>query len=599
MPQEKIEEIRTSLDIVEVIGEYVQLSKQGREYVGLCPFHSEKSPSFSVSADKQLYHCFGCGAGGNLFTFLMDIESVSFTEAAQLLAERAHIDLGVAPTPDTRQARASTDQSVLNGFELLTKFYHYLLTTAKFGSEAQQYLQNRRFTSEMIERFQIGFAINSWHAATDLLEKRGIDVKQMAKVGVLASRGFDNRYFDRFRNRIIFPIADRRGRTVAVAGRTLADEKPKYLNTPESDLFHKGDLLYGYHLARPHIRKMNQVILLEGYVDVIRAHQAGLTWSVASMGTSLTPQQAAMLRRLAQSIVICYDGDDAGVEAAARAAEMLTGGGRLVKIAVIPQNLDPDDYIVKFGGEQFRHDVIGAARTLTAFKVDYLRRKRNMSDEGDRLLYVEDVLKVIGTLDKAVERDHYLRQLADEFSLSLEALKTQERQQRRALLRQQRRTESTDAKQFAKQHHLPPAYETAERKLLARMMRDRSVSERVQQAIGGNFFNDLHQALAAYLYVYYAEGNPPDETLFIQTITDRDLQKCAVGISLMASSAEDEEREINDCLQQIHKHAQDKLIAEKDEKRRLAEQSGQAEEAARLLAEAIQLRKGLNGTPDS
>lgn len=596
LQQATIEEIRKSLDIVDVIGDYVQLSKQGREFTGLCPFHSERTPSFSVSPDKQLYHCFGCGAGGNVFTFIMEIEGMSFSEAAQHLADKAKIDLGL---PDSAHNQSgSPDQGkkpLIAAFELLTKFYHYLLTTAKFGSDGMDYLEKRLFSPEMIERFRIGFTVKSWDAAASLLKRRQVDLAQMARLGILAERGFDHQYFDKFRNRIIFPIFNNRGQTVAFAGRTLGDDKPKYLNTPESVLFHKGSILYGYHLARPDIRKKNQVVLLEGYVDVIRAHQAGVTWSVASMGTSLTEHQAATLKRSAETIIICYDSDDAGIEAAFRAAGMLTGSGNLIKVAKMPEGLDPDDYICKYGGERFKSDVIGASQTLMTFKMNYFRRKRNLSDEGDRLLYIEDVVSEISGMKKAVERDHYLRLVADEFSISLDALKSQTRQMEKAALRRSDRVEKQEAMQLARKRRLPPAFEMAERRLLARMMRSREVAEQVRETVGGNFSLDLHQALAAYLYAYYEEAHSPDEGLFIQGIKDLDLQRKAAELSLMPMSDQPEQQEIEDCIHQVMKHTKASMIAIKEEERKNAEQSGHFDEAAHFLSEIIEIKKALNG----
>ncbi|RYM05321.1 DNA primase [Sporolactobacillus sp. THM7-7] len=594
--QEKtIEEIRKSLDIVNVIGEYVQLRKQGKNYVGLCPFHDERTPSFSVSPDKQLYHCFGCGAGGNIFTFIMEIEGLSFVEAAQFLAEKANIDLGssFSQASAARHGHSRAQPQIMDGMNLLTKFYHYLLVTAKYGSPGMNYLKTRAFTREMIDRFQIGYAVNSWNAATSLIRKRRIDTAQMEKAGVIAKRGFDNKYFDRFRNRIIFPIFNPRGQPVALAGRTLGDEKPKYLNTPESSIFHKGNILYGYHLARQSIRKSNQAVLLEGYVDVIRAHQAGITNSVASMGTSLTEAQAAALARIAETIIICYDSDDAGVEASFRAASMFDKSRTMVKIAKMPEGLDPDDYIRKFGGDRFKSEVIGASQTLMTFKMDYFRRKRNLSDEGDRLLYIEEVVREIHTLQRAVERDHYLRLLSEEFSISLDVLKRQERQMAREAKRSKARDERIRPAAFSVANKILPAYEMAERRLLARMMKSRDIAERVQQALGGTFSSELHQALAAYLYAYYEEDNPPDEARFIQRLVDPQLQQKAVELSMMPMSEQADEREIEDCIHQVIKHSKAAMIADKEEERKRAEQSGQYERAAQLVSEIIGIKKQL------
>ncbi len=589
-----IEEIRKSLDIVDVIGNYVQLKKQGKNYIGLCPFHSERTPSFSVSPDKQLYHCFGCGAGGNLFTFMMEIEGMTFTEAAQSLADRAHIDLG--PSVSKKNAfRNPNDQKkkqTIEGLELLTKFYHYLLTTAKYGAPGMRYLEEREFNQEMIERFRIGYAVDRWDTVTHLLQKRNMNLQYMADAGIIAQRGFDNKYFDRFRNRIIFPIFNMRGQPVAFGGRTLGDAKPKYLNSPESDVFHKGSILYGFHLARPEIRKRSQAVLLEGYVDVVRAHQAGVTCSVASMGTSLTEAQAAALKRIADTIIICYDSDTAGIEASFRAAEMLQGDGKVIKIAKMPEGLDPDDYIRKFGGERFKSDVIGASQTLMTFKMNYLRRKRNLSDEGDRLLYIEDVLRELTAQRRAVERDHYLRLLSEEFSISMDSLRKQLQQM--TVKVQRRDKKRMRVAPLVSSNRIPPAYEMAERRLLARMMRSREVSDRVRDSLGGSFTSEIHQALAAYLYAYYEQGNPPDEGLFLQKLDDPALQRKVTELSLMPMSDQVDEQEIGDCINQVIKHAKASLIAEKERQRKEAEQGGNYEQAARLLSEIIDAKKRLS-----
>ncbi|WP_193437423.1 DNA primase [Sporolactobacillus pectinivorans] len=597
LQQKKIEEIRKSLDIVDIIGEYVQLNKQGKNYSGLCPFHSERTPSFSVSPDKQLYHCFGCGAGGNIFTFIMEIEGMSFPEAVQFLADKAKIDLGnsLSESSAGRNRQEQGRKQLVDGMELLTKFYHYLLGSAKFGSPGMEYLTARDFNSEMIERFRIGYAVNSWDTATALLQRRKVNMEQMEKAGLVAKRGFDHQYFDRFRNRIIFPIFNMRGQTVAFGGRTLGEEKPKYLNTPESQIFHKGNILYGYHLARQSIRKNNQVVLLEGYVDVVRAHQIGVTNSVASMGTSLTEDQAAALSRMAETVIVCYDSDSAGIEASFRAAGMLQGDGKIVKIAKMPEGYDPDDYIRKFGGERFKSDVIGASQTLMTFKMDYFRRKRNLSDEGDRLLYIEDILKEIITLRRAVERDHYLRLLAEEFSISLDALKRQEMQMYKAAKRRDESKEREAATVAVPgRNRLAPAYEMAERRLLAHMMRSREIADRVREEVGGDFSLKIHQALAAYLYGYYEEGNPPDEGLFIQRIEDPRLQQKAAELSMIPMNRQAEEQEIEDCIHQVVKHAGASMIADMVAERKQAEQSGDFEKAARLLSEIIDREKQLN-----
>lgn len=594
--EETIEKIRTSLDIVEIIGEYVQLKKQGRNYFAVCPFHNEHTPSFSVSPDKQIFHCFGCGAGGNIYTFIMEIEGMPFLEAVRLLADKAQITLeGLSDAPAGNSKKQKEHEATLKGMELLTKFYHYLLTDDRYGKESKDYLLKRGFTEASIEKFQLGYSLNNWSAAALFLQKREIPPDLMEKVGMLASRHFDKKYFDRFRHRVMFPIWNHRGQTVAFAGRVLTDEKPKYLNTPESDLFHKGKILYGYHLARASIKQHNTVVLFEGYMDVIKAHQAGITYSVASMGTSLTDEQAGLLTRNAETIIICYDSDQAGIDATFRAANLLKDSGRTIKIAKVPDGMDPDDYITKFGNERFQNDVIGSSQTFMAFKMDYLKGGKNLRDEGDRLRYIETVLKEIANLKKAVERDHYLRQLANDFSLSLDALKQQQYQLYRQMLKREERGANTRIRKLYNKGGLYPAHVTAERHLLAHMFRDESIADQVQSTIGGAFSSEVNQALAAHLYGYFAEGKAADISAFIQQLQDSELQKAASDIAMMQVNEQVSTNEIEDYIQQVTKYFRSQVIEDKEIEKKKAEQNHDDVLAAQLLAEIILMKKEMSG----
>ncbi|WP_085523337.1 DNA primase [Tuberibacillus sp. Marseille-P3662] len=596
--QETIDRIRTSIDIIDVIGEYVQLKKQGRSHLGLCPFHNERTPSFSVSADKQIFHCFGCHMGGNVYTFLMEIEGIDFVEAVRLLGEKTQIPIPEIEHYTNHSSKNQTQEQLYHGLELLTKFYSYLLKESKYGNGAKTYLYDRGFTDESIEKFQLGYAVDAWETATEFLANRKVSLDQLEKAGLVSKREFDGKFFDRFRNRIIFPITNHRGKPVALAGRVLDESKPKYLNTPESNIFHKGQILYAYHLARPNIKKQNQVILFEGYVDVIKAHQAGVTNAVASMGTSLTDNQASMLARNAETIIICYDSDEAGIQAAFRASELLKPYDRTIKIANMPKDMDPDDYIDRYGGDRFQSDVLGASRTLMAFKMEYHKLGRNLNDEGERLRYIETTLYDIAKLSKAVERDHYLRHLADEFSLSLDALKQQQFQIYKQMKQQQHQTDRqqtfTIQQNHQDPHKLSPAHLTAERQLLAHMLRDPDIAERVKTEIGGQFSDDMHQALAAYLYAYFEEDHLPDVSGFIQILHDAELQKRATEIAMIQINEDVSDREISDYIRQITNYNKRLAIGKKEEEKKAAEGRNDMTRAAEILSEIIMLKKNLN-----
>jgi DNA primase len=594
--EEKIDQIRMSVEIVDIIGEHVQLKKQGRNYFGLCPFHGENSPSFSVSPDKQIFHCFGCGAGGNVFSFLMDLEGLTFVEAAVKLAEKANIELSIDTASITQDSKVSDDvQQMLDAHDLLRKFYHHLLVNTKEGQHALEYLLNRGFTLESIKKFQIGYSLNSWDFVTKFLLKRNFKPQILEKSGLVIKRESDESFFDRFRDRIMFPIFDRNGKTIAFSGRSLGKDEPKYLNSPETAIFNKSKILYNFHLAKPSIRKNSHAVIFEGFADVIAADRADVDNGIATMGTSLTEDHVAILKKLVQSVTICYDSDYAGIEAAYRAGKMLSNTGITVKVAMLSDGLDPDDYIKKYGTEKFYHEVIGSTVTWMSFKFLYLRRGKNLQNEGDRLLYIEEVLKEISTLNKAVEIDHYLRQLAGEFSLSLDALKQQlqpisnnDKNKHQPSQTFQKRPSINTAKS------LYPAYQTAERRLIAHMIRNNEVAYKVQDLLNGNTLNvDEYQAIFTYLIGYYEEGNLPDPSSFLNYINDEKLKRIVAEIEMMSINEELTPGELNDYLKQVFNYPKMLKIKEKNAEKVEAEKQKDFVKAATIAMEIIQLQKSL------
>jgi DNA primase len=601
IPEELIEKIQRTSDIVDVISEYVQLKKQGRNYFGLCPFHGEKSPSFSVSADKQIFHCFGCGAGGNAFSFLMQREGYSFIEAAQHLAEKANIELPSLTLSDRGQSVSKDAQKMIEAHELLKKFYHHLLVNTKEGQPALDYLQNRGFTKEIIDMFEIGYALDSWDFISKFLVKRGFDASLMEDAGLLVKKNNSDEYFDRFRNRIMFPITDHHGMTIAFSGRVLGDEKPKYLNSPETKIFNKSKLLYNFHRARVHIRKNQQVILFEGFADVISSVESGVEQAIATMGTSLTEDQAKIIRRNVSEVIICYDSDAAGIEATIRASKTLKDAGCKIKVAMIPDGLDPDDYIKKFGSEKFKNDVIGASVSLMAYKMIYYRRGKNLHNEGERLQYIENVILELSKLENAVEKEIYLKQLSKEFDLSMEVLKDQ---------LHQREKQSKPAQQVSQQNSLDeqhrkrapiqskrllPAFHTAERMLIGHMLRSKDFSEKVLERLGLQFNIEEHIAIVTYLYGFYEEGNEENVSSFLSRLPSPELQHIVSNIAMISLNPEVSEQELSDYIKQVLNHQKMLMIKDKEAEKKEAERNKQYKEAAQIAMEIIQLKQALKG----
>lgn len=477
----------------------------------------------------------------------------------------------------------------------LAYYYHAILTKTHTGEEALAYLHQRGFTDETIDTFQIGYAPSEWDMAANFLAKQQFSLELLQKAGLFSKRAFDGKYFDRFRHRIMFPIRDPRGRPMAFGGRSLGDDEPKYLNSPETDIFHKGRTLFGYDIARSAIREKRQAILLEGYVDVISVQQAGLQHAVASLGTSLTEEQAYMLRRQAQTVTICYDADAAGTRAALRAADILESVDCYVKIALMPDGLDPDDYIRDYGVDRFRMDVIGTSQTVTAFKLQYYRKDKNLQDESEQMRYIDEVLPVIAGLGKAVERDHYLRQLADEFSLSLDALKKQQFQvyKRQQAKKQQHKQEQVQAQKHVMKKSLLPAHQTAERTLLAYMLSDQQIAEKVQAALPNAFYTDAFDAIAVHLYTFYAEGHTPDISLFMQKLPDQSLVQTVSEIAMIPLNEDVSDEEITDYINRIIDYPKWLEIDALQKEQKAAEAGEQTEEAARLANKIIEKRREL------
>ncbi|ETI65953.1 DNA primase [Neobacillus vireti] len=596
--EEKIDRIRQTVDIVEIISDYVQLKKQGRNYFGLCPFHGESTPSFSVSPDKQIFHCFGCGAGGNVFSFLMELEGISFQEAAIKLASKVNIDLEINLSAAHGEKKVSKEfQAMHDAHELLQKFYHHLLVNTKEGQHALEYLLERGFTRESIDKFQIGYSLNSWDFVYKFLSKRDFSPEWLEKAGLIIRRERDGNYFDRFRDRIMFPIHDRNGKTIAFSGRSLGHDEPKYLNSPETAIFNKSKILYNYHLARPSIKKMQHAVLFEGFADCIAADRSGVENGIATMGTSLTDEHIALLRQSVQSVTICYDSDKAGIEAAFRAGNHLNNAGFQIKVAMMADGLDPDEYIKKKGPEKFRNEVIGASLTWMAFKFLYFRRGKNLQIEGDRLAYIEVIIKEISKLDKAVERDHYLRQLAAEFSLSLDALNQQQKQMFFAEKRASAGKKEPVNKPvlIAKQvNKLKPAHITAERRLIAHMLKNRDVAYKVQDLLAGQMFNnDEHQAIITYLLGFYEEHEEPDSSAFLTYIQDGNLRRMVANIEMMSINDELSNQELTDYIKQVLNYPKLLKIKEKEVELKEAELQGEFSRAAEIGNEINQLRKSL------
>ena len=414
---EVIDEIRQSNDIVDVISQYVRLKRSGRNYFGLCPFHNEKSPSFSVSPDKQIFHCFGCGVGGNVFTFLMKIEGISFIEAIQNLAERANI---VLPKLENNEESGKEElkAKVYKVNEFAAEYYHknLYLPTAKI---AQEYVKKRKLSNETLKSFRIGFS-GKFDELYKELKKQGFAETEILESG-LVNKSDRGQYIDRYRNRLMFPICDVRGRVIAFGGRVLDDSKPKYINSPENVVYSKGRHLFGLNVAKKGQGVLKKILIVEGYMDVISLHQRGITNVVAPLGTALTQQQGWLLRKNAEQIILSFDSDEAGLNAKIRALDILQNMGCDLRVLNMEGAKDPDEYIVKFGNARFTN-LIEKALSVVEFKVKLLKDKLNLENVNDKIKFLNEIAKIISKIDNNMEREVYIDRISKEYDISKEAI---------------------------------------------------------------------------------------------------------------------------------------------------------------------------------
>lgn len=599
--EETIEAVRSKTDIIDLIGEYVQLTKRGKNWFGLCPFHGESTPSFSVTEDKQLFHCFGCGASGNAITFIMDIENRPFTDAVVRLAERTGIEIDVPVGPIAGVKSQHEFKSMLEAHTLATNFYSHLLLNTVEGEEALQYLENRGFTRESIENYGIGWSLHDREALSGLLKRKNFDMKEMERAGLCIMKDDGTGYFDRFRGRIMFPIRDENGNVVAFSGRILngTKQEAKYLNSPETPIFEKSKILYNFHNARLNVRKTGKVILFEGFMDTISADRADVTNSVAVMGTSLSDTHLLKLKRIAKELIICCDGDDAGWEAAKRFAELATKKGLDVQIALLPANMDPDDYITQYGGNAFREKVIANPHSFMSFLMAYAKRSKNLSYENDVLQYIHEVLEELSLRSSPVERDLYIRQLSSETGISTEAL---QQQFIKMAGEHSRKTNAdlVDVKEQVRSNHNPrtpsrkiTGTERAERLLLYHMLNDGALFDRLREDKPDLFIRDDYVAIFVRLAGFYEEHGTPDFHRFAETLEDRELRKIVLEAAMIDRDSEHTDEEIDDCISHLEKYRINLTIQAKMHESKEAEKMNDHTRALELAREIIQLRKSL------
>lgn len=423
VPQEILDEIAAKCDIVSVISEYMPLKRTGANYQGLCPFHNEKTPSFSVSPGKQFFYCFGCGKGGNVFKFVMEIEGVSFIEAVRILARKAGVTLPERELSQAEKAALEQRKRYIQINEATTMFYQKVLWETKMGQPYRDYLEKRQISREIAEKFRLGANATGWNSLFEFLSKHNVSPKEMLDLGLISSGKKEGEYWDKFRARLMFPIANEKGDIIAFGGRIIDKQSApqKYLNSQETPLFHKSRTVYGLNLAKSSIRNQDMALLVEGYMDVIACHQYGITNAVAALGTSFTPEQGKLLMRNTYQIGLSLDGDSAGQKATLRALDILQDLGCSPRVIRIPNNADPDEYLKEYGKEGFEK-LIGNSQEAILYKLDRYMESENCDTMTGKYQVVRRLLSDLRRLPSAVARESAVHDISVKLQVSEKAI---------------------------------------------------------------------------------------------------------------------------------------------------------------------------------
>ena len=577
IPETVLKQIQDRSDIVDVVGGYVPLKRAGRHFKALCPFHPEKTPSFMVNPTKQIFHCFGCGEGGDVIAFVMKYERLEFPEAVRALGVRAGVEI-----PTVRGAAVSrpSDTAVLmQALEFATAFFQRALQQPA-GAAARAYLERRGVSAESVQALRLGWAPESWEALMTAAQAGGIAPATLERIGLVVPRERGAGWYDRFRGRVMFPVWDPKGKVVGFGGRVLDDSQPKYMNSPETEIYMKSRIVYGLHLAAPYIREQDTVAIVEGYLDFLIPYQLGVRHLVASMGTSLTPDQIQLLRRYTKRVVMVYDGDYAGELATLRGLDLLLSEGMQVRIAELPAGEDPDSAARRLGAEGFGR-LLAEAHDLFVYKLDILRRRHDPTTAEGKVAICEHLLPTIKRVPNAVQRSEYVRALAEVLRVNEEALWTEIGRVKLEGTARWQPAASTPVSQAV----------SAERLLLGLVMDDvrylaqvqaTEVLELCQDPVVGEVFTTLMAA---------AEAGEEALQAAVQRLKHGETASVVAQALTLSEPIEETGRAVEDCLRRIRKNSQQRQLVELQGKIRSAEAAGDDEEAAALIGAVNQLVK--------
>ena len=573
IPDSVIDEVRDRTDIVEVVSQSVALKKVGKNYKGLCPFHSEKTPSFTVSPEKRIYHCFGCGAGGNVFKFVMETQNISFLEAVRKFARNAGISVPQPNAAHLNDPRNKEREALKKINELAANYFHGLLNNAEAGLAARDYLNKRNFSGDILDQYQIGWSAPGWKGLINHFQRIGnLSRKAVVQSGLVIEKEDGSNVYDRFRGRVIFPVKDLHGCVIGFGGRAIADsDNPKYLNSPETPLYQKSQVLFGMDIAKQAIRKEDQAILVEGYLDQMRATQYGILNTVATCGTALTPKQAAILRNYTSNVVLVFDSDKAGRAAADKGFEVLHEKGLNVKTVFLPEGQDPDSFIQEKGAENFIEKIKIAKPYLESY-IDSVVAGKNGNSPSERVEMANKVLPMVGKVHNLVERNGLLEYFSfkakiDDASFLTELKKSFSRNQSRVDIPE---TETNSILNL-------------ERHLVHLVLSDKESAERVLKAVNlEDFSNPVLKSIATTCLQKISEGEDLEIDKLIDQTDDPETRSRLTQFGLEPLEFDSPEKTVSDCVNKFNNiHIKSKIKIVKQQ-RNEAEMAGQVEKSREL-----------------
>ncbi|MFA4910465.1 MAG: DNA primase [Desulfobacteria bacterium] len=559
IPDDKLEEIKDRVSIVEVISDYVSLKKLGKNYKGLCPFHSEKTPSFMVNEEKQIFHCFGCNTGGNVFNFLMKMDRLSFPEAARGLARRYGIDLSKIKISETDKRETLKREWLFELNELAASYYHNLLINENEGKEAREYLRQRGIGNDVTIDHRLGYAQNSWDGLLKFLLKKGVPLSRVSEVGLIIPKKAQG-FYDRFRDRMIFPIIDIHDKVIGFGGRVLDNSLPKYLNSPESSIYNKSNSLYGLKVAKDFIRSEDRVIVVEGYFDLLGLNQYGIKNVAATLGTSLTTGHIRILRRYTNNIITVFDADEAGKKAAARSLDVLLKHGASPKIAVLPSGFDPDSFVRKVGEKGFK-EIIAGSIPLIEFAINEVIKKHDISSVEGKVKIIEDATPILSKIENKIERDIYIQRVSNRLDIKEDTIVSQLRKTKKTGgILQEKGVQSMDE-------------DIVEKLLLKLMLLSNEVVHKIQEeAIIEEFVNKQYKEIGLLLLEEFNRQGRIDLGRVINCLEDENSKSLISELSIEKESIEDVQKILKDCINKIRIHKVDEEIKILDIKIKEAEE---------------------------